>query len=312
MTQGIVALDIDGTILSHNQRPSPLLSATLASMERDGWKIVFATGRTRAWSIHHLEDLPFPFFVAAVLAVGAGLCYKLFLGEPEGLSDNEKILTGDKHNTGFFTNIKKLLPEEKKSLLGMLLCWFLAGMGVNSITTFGSSYALNVLHINEADTMYFVVAVLVGGFLAYIPGGYLAAKIGRFRTLRVGLIGLAVCGLIVFFFPIQVAVYIAFFLLGVSAALISVTTLPILSDIVTSQNMMGFISGCFVFVGLANAVIGNMICGVVIQATGTYNMLWIVVVCGALSGFAASFLPKRGEAVPKVIVPNIENNQPIQ
>ena len=65
MTQGIVALDIDGTILSHNQRPSPLLSATLASMERDGWKIVFATGRTRAWSIHHLEDLPFPFFVAA-------------------------------------------------------------------------------------------------------------------------------------------------------------------------------------------------------------------------------------------------------
>lgn len=65
MTQGIVALDIDGTMLSHNQDPSPLLIDMLTLMHKEGWKILFATGRTVAWSLRHLENLPVPFFLAA-------------------------------------------------------------------------------------------------------------------------------------------------------------------------------------------------------------------------------------------------------
>lgn len=77
MTQGIVALDIDGTVLSRNQNPSPSLITTLSLLEKEGWKILFATGRTVAWSLHHLKNLPFPFYLAAFN--GAAL-----LSYPEG------------------------------------------------------------------------------------------------------------------------------------------------------------------------------------------------------------------------------------
>jgi HAD superfamily hydrolase (TIGR01484 family) len=65
MTQGIVALDIDGTLLLPNQPPPKVLSSALASMQEEGWKILFATGRTVAWSLPLLEKLPFPFYLAA-------------------------------------------------------------------------------------------------------------------------------------------------------------------------------------------------------------------------------------------------------
>ena len=181
----------------------------------------------------------------------------------------------------------------------MLLCWFLGALGINSTTTFASSYAINVLHMSEASTVYLVVICLAGSFVAFIPAGFLASKFGRFPLLRLGMLGLSICGLIIFFFPVKPAVFIAVFLLGVAAAMITVTILPIMSDIVTSQNMMGFISGAFVFVGLANAVVGNIICGGAIQATGSYNTLWIIVAIGGMGGFITSTLPKLGEAQKK-------------
>lgn len=64
MTQGIIALDIDGTTLSDNQPPPQSLVEKLFSLYANGWKILFATGRTLQWSEHHLENLPFPFFLA--------------------------------------------------------------------------------------------------------------------------------------------------------------------------------------------------------------------------------------------------------
>lgn len=65
MTQGIVALDIDGTVVSRNQNLSPALISTLSAMHDQGWKILFATGRTSAWSMHLLGNLPFPYVLAA-------------------------------------------------------------------------------------------------------------------------------------------------------------------------------------------------------------------------------------------------------
>lgn len=236
-----------------------------------------------------------PFLASAVIAVAAALAYKLFLHEPEGLSsggDNDAEL-------GFLGKFRSLLPEEKKSLLLMLLCWFLGGMGVNSTTTFASSYAVNILGMGEADTMYLVVACLAGSFIAYIPAGYLASRLGRFPLLRFGMLGLSACGLAIFFFPVKAVVFAAVFALGIFAATITVTILPILSDIVTSQKMMGSIAGAFVFVGLANAIVGNLVCGGAIQATGSYKALWLVVCAGGLGGFLTAALPKLGEGPGK-------------
>lgn len=257
--------------------------------------VVLSLGLLAVAPLLYKKAPEFPFIMAAVLTIAACICYRLFLHEPEGFAAKEDRVDRQKGLGRFIADFKLLLPEERRSLLSMLLCWFLGALGVNSTTTFASSYAINVLHLGEANTVYLVVACLAGSLVSYIPAGYLAQRFGRFPILRVGMLGLSSCGLIIFFFPVTVAVSIAIFLLGAFAAMITVTILPILSDIVTTKNMMGVITGAFVFVGLASAVIGNLICGSAIQATNSYNTLWIIVACGGVSGFLSSHLPRLGE-----------------
>lgn len=64
MKQGIIGLDIDGTLVTQHQPLSEPVTSFLVALHRDGWKILFATGRTVRWSMEHLSSLPFPFFLA--------------------------------------------------------------------------------------------------------------------------------------------------------------------------------------------------------------------------------------------------------
>ena len=72
MAQGIIALDIDGTLVKGHQPLSSSLTKFLSSLHERGWQILFATGRTIRWSLEHLSALPFSFFLAPYN--GACLC----------------------------------------------------------------------------------------------------------------------------------------------------------------------------------------------------------------------------------------------
>ncbi len=65
MARGIIALDIDGTLVSGNQPLSSTLVSFLTSLHQDGWTVLFATGRSTQWSLEHLEVHPFGFYLAA-------------------------------------------------------------------------------------------------------------------------------------------------------------------------------------------------------------------------------------------------------
>jgi len=63
--RGIIALDIDGTIVDY---PKPLSRSFVAYVEKlfqDGWQLLFATGRTEEWALSLLSSLSCPFFLAA-------------------------------------------------------------------------------------------------------------------------------------------------------------------------------------------------------------------------------------------------------
>jgi HAD superfamily hydrolase (TIGR01484 family) len=62
--KGILALDIDGTLVYNNEPLHPSLVRFLRTAYRDGWVVFFATGRTFLWSLEYLKGLAFPFFVA--------------------------------------------------------------------------------------------------------------------------------------------------------------------------------------------------------------------------------------------------------
>jgi HAD superfamily hydrolase (TIGR01484 family) len=62
--KGIIALDIDGTLVTNHRPLSGAVISFLAGLHHEGWIICFATGRTIRWSLEHLLRLPFPFYLA--------------------------------------------------------------------------------------------------------------------------------------------------------------------------------------------------------------------------------------------------------
>ena len=64
MAKGIIALDIDGTLVSHHRPLSQRLCEVLAGYHRLGFTLLFATGRTLQWGMNHLVAVPCPFYLA--------------------------------------------------------------------------------------------------------------------------------------------------------------------------------------------------------------------------------------------------------
>lgn len=62
--KGTIALDIDGTItVEHHTMPKEVVDY-LASLIREGWRLIFITGRTFAWGHSVLRSLPIDYYFA--------------------------------------------------------------------------------------------------------------------------------------------------------------------------------------------------------------------------------------------------------
>ena len=62
--KGIIALDIDGTLTAQTHHLPENVIAHLTSLVREGWSIVFITGRPYKWGQSTLSGLNFPYYLA--------------------------------------------------------------------------------------------------------------------------------------------------------------------------------------------------------------------------------------------------------
>ena len=65
MAKGIIALDIDGTLVTNHKPLSQGLCRVLSEYHDEGFELLFATGRTLQWGMNHLVAIPCPFYLAA-------------------------------------------------------------------------------------------------------------------------------------------------------------------------------------------------------------------------------------------------------
>ena len=61
---GLIALDIDGTLTSHDHHIDQDVADYLATLKKEGWTILLATGRSLAFAEGSFDRLKFPFHVA--------------------------------------------------------------------------------------------------------------------------------------------------------------------------------------------------------------------------------------------------------
>jgi hypothetical protein len=64
MTQGLIALDIDGTVTSEEHSVPQKVIDYLKNLAAQGWQFAFVTGRTFAFASHVLRNVPFRYILA--------------------------------------------------------------------------------------------------------------------------------------------------------------------------------------------------------------------------------------------------------
>ncbi|MDO4567830.1 MAG: MFS transporter [Clostridia bacterium] len=87
----------------------------------------------------------------------------------------------------------KLAPAVRRSLILILLSVFLWFFGYNAITTAFSKFATQELYMQVGDASLCVLLGTVGAIVSYIPIGMISSKIGRKRTILIGITILTLC-----------------------------------------------------------------------------------------------------------------------
>ena len=145
----------------------------------------------------------------------------------ESLSETEEIITED----------KPLSKNDKYNLIILIISVFFWFFGFNAIESFGSIYANNVF--DNAKIWGTVVIVLtISSMLSFVPAGMLADKIGRKKTVLIGLaciiVGAFGCS---FFNSYNILFLILILVCGIGWAMINCNSYPMIVEIANKSNV---------------------------------------------------------------------------
>ncbi|MEM1521879.1 MAG: MFS transporter [Thermofilaceae archaeon] len=250
----------------------------------------------------------YPFIAGSLLLAVSSLLVVLLVDEPE----EYKRKTGGGTRVSGFEVLKRSLGElvgalsgelrsPDKSLVFMLLAIFFWFLSYNAIETFFTSYAKWHLGIGE-DTGAFLLGFVALGFLLFsLPAGFIGAKLGRRRTMTLGLLAIllllaAVAGASPSLSPSLLVSFIAvsFLLVGFSWALVNVNSLPAVVDM-TTRDKLGTNTGLYYFASQSAAIVSPPIAGLFIDLLGYVTLFPLSIVFLLISVLVLQKV-RRGEA----------------
>ena len=235
-----------------------------------------------------------PFIVGGLLMFAASLLVVIFIREPPvGNPEGERFSLGGTWRA-LLANLKDVFAGEKSLFFVLLaiLCWF---VGFNAIETFFTSYAKYQLGMKESTGALILGFFSVTFMAASLGAGFLAARLGRRRTIRVGLVVVCATMLLALFVKSFVPLAAAFAVGGMGWSLVNVNSLPMVVDMTTLQKVGGY-TGLYYFFSQAANIIAPPAAGALIDAFG-YGSLMLFASILFLAAFFIMALVRRGEVV---------------
>ncbi|MBR2988456.1 MAG: MFS transporter, partial [Clostridia bacterium] len=190
------------------------------------------------------------------------------LGLAEEVSDDEP-----KKKVSIKNVLGTLTKPELKSLIFILASVFLWFFAYNALTTHFSSFALDVLK-NEGFTLPLLIAN-AAAFIMYVPSSLIGKKIGRKKTIILG-IGMIILGLAfssVFLIAnvdpsiLQIAMYPTFILVGGGWATINVHSYIMCVEL-SSEKTTGAYTGLYYAFSMTAQILTPILAGLVMDHIG--------------------------------------------
>ncbi|MDC3311632.1 MFS transporter [Alphaproteobacteria bacterium] len=182
----------------------------------------------------------------------------------------------------FKENIKE--AQKIPQMLRFLLARMAYNDGLITLFAFGGIYAAKVFHFSQLEIMFFAIALNLTAGLGAIMGGYIDDKIGPLKTIKIGLIGLFICGFIALLTPHKVIFWSVGIGLGLFVGPIQSASRTYLSRNVPISNSGG-IFGLYMVSGKLTSFIGPFLYGWIVMVSGLERLGMVVVLILILLGF---------------------------
>ncbi len=253
------------------------------------------------------RSVSLPFLVGGLIMFGACMLVVIFVrekinGSGVGSGGAEPGSIGEKISLKsslreLSANLKDVFVGEKSLffILLAILFWF---VGFNAVETFFTSYAKYHLGMKESTGALILGFFSVTFMVTSIASGFLGSRIGRNRTIRIGLVVLVLIFVVSLFVRQFLPLALVFVVGGFGWALVNVNSLPMVVDMTTLAKVGGY-TGLYYFFSQAANIIAPPLAGVLIDAFGYASLMIFAGLMFLLAFFIMSFV-KRGEVQREV------------
>lgn len=257
---------------------------------------------------------PYVFLIGSVVMVIAVFVLRFFVHEPDSrlkaVADNREAEAVAKAQKEEKARLKanKLSKGERVSLVFMLAGLFFLFCGSNAITTFFALFAEEVLHKTTAQATFLMAVFAVCSMAAAIPAGKLGKKIGRKKTILIGLGLFSTLSLVYFLKDSPALNWMIWILLVVGGAanmLITVNTLPLVLEI-GGQEKIGTFTGYYYTATFSAQIAAPIVFGMFRMFSGTYSTLFVFSPIAFIISLLCISFVKHGEAIPENLIKEAE------
>ena len=239
-------------------------------------------------------------FVASIMFLSVGLLF-IFVKEPQLVAENKAL--EEQHPEWNLAEDdgsgNEKLPDDVKRSLAFLLAsialWFI---GYNGVTTWFTTYVAAVMGQGLGGASTCLLVATAGAIVSYIPIGNIASKIGRKKTIMMGIILLSVmffAGFILtnIFKTINFVMYICFALVGFAWAAINVNSLPMVVEMCKGSDI-GKFTGYYYTASMAAQIVTPILAGTLMRLI-SYKILFVYSAFFVLMSFVTMTQVKHGD-----------------
>jgi maltose/moltooligosaccharide transporter len=278
--------------------PSPLRSKANGIINFMGG-VGFIIGAFGLALLFDLKPL-YPFIGGAAILILAVLLLFLTTKEPkvEDLPHPEEHeISEEEQAVGALRGVSIVPRKNRKSLFALLGAIFLLFIAYEGIGTFFTSYAINELGVTEgfAPTLFGLAGITF--ILFAIPAGFIGEKIGRRKTIIIGILIFGLDMMLGYFVTTSTQIGIVLAVSGIGWALINVNTLPMVIDTSEDERLLGTYTGLYYFASQVGAAFAPLMMGAIIDLfDSNFRTIFLTGPAFFVLGLVAMTLVTRGEA----------------
>ena len=297
-----VALMPDVTCKPHRSKANAIINLVGTA----GGMIVLVFGIIFGGTGKGADFMPYYIAVSGLMLLGL-VIFVLTVKEPKWakeMQEDSETYFSDKEAEERAVVGGKLSRSQLISLLFILASVFMWYMGYNAITSAYSDYAQSYLKMSYDITL---IVAQVAAIISYIPVGLLAGKIGRKKTIIIGVALLFLSFLAASFIKEgdnPAMIYILFALAGIAWATINVNSFPMVVEL-SKNSDIGKYTGYYYMASMAAQVITPVLSGAFVDFNGWAVLFPYAAICTAIA-FVTMVFVRHGDSMPNAPVSKLE------